>query len=144
MSKPVVHLGALAVVLLATSGWAQTPASPKAVIDKYCVTCHNERLKRGDLVLSPLDPAHVASDVAEMLTVSPGLLERYLLAGKKIARLAVGDSTVRPTATIYDIPYMTLVQDEGMSEGLPFGSRGGVAIKHYCPIDGEYEIEVRV
>src|SRR5262245_46051067 len=64
MSKPIVRLGAVAVALVASSSAAQTTISPKAVIDKYCVTCHNERLKRGDLVLSSLDPDHVGADVA--------------------------------------------------------------------------------
>src|SRR5205807_8506267 len=29
-----------------------------------------------------------------------------------------------------------------MSEGLPVGSRGGSAIRHRFPVDGEYEISV--
>src|SRR5438067_1830657 len=42
-----------------------TPAgvSPRAVIDKYCVTCHSERLKRGDLVLEKLDVDHVETNI---------------------------------------------------------------------------------
>ena len=95
--------------------------------------------------LLPADNSGYGFDnVADVLTVSPGLLERYLLAAKKIARLAVGDPTTRAVTSVYDIPYMTLVQDERMSDDLPFGSRGGVAIKHYFPVDGEYEIRLRV
>jgi mono/diheme cytochrome c family protein len=95
--------------------------------------------------LLPADNSGYGFDnVADVLTVSPGLLERYLLAAKKIARTAVGDATTRAVTTVYDIPYMTLVQDERMSEDLPFGSRGGVAIKHYFPVDGEYEVRLRV
>jgi len=95
--------------------------------------------------LLPADNSGYGFDnVADVLTVSPGLLERYLLAAKKIARMAIGDASTRAMTTIYDIPYMTLVQDERMSEDLPFGSRGGVAIKHYFPVDGEYEVRLRV
>jgi len=95
--------------------------------------------------LLPADNSGYGFDnVADVLTVSPGLLERYLLAAKKISRLVVGDAATRPAASAYNIPYMTLVQEERMSEDLPFGSRGGVAIRHYFPIDGEYEVKVRV
>jgi mono/diheme cytochrome c family protein len=95
--------------------------------------------------LLPADNSGYGFDnVADVLTVSPGLLERYLLAAKRIARLAVGDPTTRAVTSVYDIPYMTLVQDERMSEDLPFGSRGGVAIKHYFPVDGEYEVRLRL
>ena len=31
------------------------------MLDKYCVTCHNERSKRGGLVLDTLDPAQAAA-----------------------------------------------------------------------------------
>jgi hypothetical protein len=95
--------------------------------------------------LLPADNSGYGFDnVADVLTLSPGLLERYLLAAKKIARLAVGDPSIRPTTATYDIPYMTLMQDTRMSEALPFGSRGGVAIRHYFPTDGAYEIKVRL
>src|SRR5690349_17665655 len=39
-----------------TSGPAQAPA-PRAVLDKYCVTCHNQRLKTAGLSLDAIDPA---------------------------------------------------------------------------------------
>ncbi len=95
--------------------------------------------------LLPADNSGYGFDnVADVLTVSPGLLERYLLAAKKVARMAIGDATTRAMTSVYDIPYMTLVQDERMSEDLPFGSRGGIAIKHYFPVDGEYEVRLRV
>src|SRR3984957_7368073 len=45
-----------------------TPASPqvtdaaseRALLNQYCVTCHNQRLKTADLELDKLDTAHVA------------------------------------------------------------------------------------
>ena len=30
-------------------------SSPRAVLDRYCVTCHNQRLKSGGLALDALD-----------------------------------------------------------------------------------------
>ena len=37
-----------------------------------------------------------------------------------------------------------LVQDDRLSEDLPFGSRGGAAIRHYFPADGEYTVKIRL
>ena len=31
-----------------------------------------------------------------------------------------------------------------MSEDLPFGSRGGLAVQHHFPVDGEYLIKIRL
>src|SRR5688572_621396 len=33
-------------------------AAPRAVLDRYCVTCHNSRLKTGGLALDAVDPAN--------------------------------------------------------------------------------------
>ena len=35
------------------------PASPRALLDRYCVTCHNERLRTGGLALDALDVSRV-------------------------------------------------------------------------------------
>src|SRR5206468_11431412 len=35
---------------------------PRAVLDQFCVTCHNQRLKTAGLMLDKMDPAHVAPD----------------------------------------------------------------------------------
>ncbi len=92
--------------------------------------------------LLPADDASYGFDnVADVLTVTPGLLERYLLAAKKISRLAVGDTSVRPSTETYKRP-ISLLQDERMSEALPFGSRGGIAVRHMFPVDGEYEVRL--
>ena len=36
------------------------------------------------------------------------------------------------------------MQDDRQSEDLPFGSRGGIAVRHEFPVDGEYLIKVRL
>ncbi|MBI4263422.1 MAG: DUF1592 domain-containing protein [Acidobacteria bacterium] len=46
----------------AAQGGAAAPASPRAVLDKYCVACHNSRLKTAGLTLDVLDPSAVATD----------------------------------------------------------------------------------
>jgi Protein of unknown function (DUF1592)/Protein of unknown function (DUF1588)/Protein of unknown function (DUF1587)/Protein of unknown function (DUF1585)/Protein of unknown function (DUF1595)/Cytochrome C oxidase, cbb3-type, subunit III len=48
----------------------QAQPSARAVIDKYCVTCHNERLKTAGLMLDKADVGHVGS--------SPEIWEKVL------------------------------------------------------------------
>jgi hypothetical protein len=94
----------------------------------------------GDLL--PADDIGYGFDnIGDVLTVSPALLERYLLAAGKISRQAVGDTTMPPSYQTYAIPH-GLKQDDRMSEALPLGSRGGTSVHHRFPVDGEYEISV--
>ena len=82
-------------------------------------------------------------NVASVLTVSPALLENYLSAARMISRLAVGDTSRRPVVDIFKVE-RDMVQDERMSEDLPFGSRGGIAVKYQFPVDGEYLIKLEL
>ena len=212
---------------------APDAATWRAVLDRYCVTCHNQRLLTGNLALDGVDVAHVGADAAvwekvlqklrtqamppprrprpdaetygafamwlesaldgaaadrpnpgrptihrlnrleytnairdlldleidtatmlpaddlaygfdnnaDILTVAPGLLERYMSAARRIARLAVGDPTIEADAVRYPLSTL-LVQDDRMSEDLPFGSRGGAAVRHHFPLDGEYLVRI--
>ena len=226
---------ALALNVFSPQAATQEPASldsPRAVVDTYCISCHNESLKTAGLVLEGLDPQNPGPNAAtwekvlrkvqaramppvqsrrpnsasyevlisaldesleraaqanpdpgrppihrlnrleytnairdlfgieidgaallpaddsgygfdnivDVLTVTPGLLERYLLAATKISRLAVGDPSMRPGMTTYDVGNQTLGQEDRMSERLPFGSRGGISVRHYFPLDGEYTV----
>ena len=80
--------------------------------------------------LLPADESGYGFDnIADVLSLSPGLLERYLLAAAKISRQAVGDPTLRPTTAIYKTSPL-LAQDGRISDNLPFGSRGGLAVRH--------------
>jgi mono/diheme cytochrome c family protein len=246
---PLLSSAAVAwiVVLFGASGYldaaGQQPSSPalqqpsphRAVLDRYCVTCHNQRLKTAGLLLDTADvdnpqrdqetwekvvrklrggampPAGLprpdqstydalsthleaaldraaeaapnpgtpgihrlnrteytnairdllgldvdasallpADDVGEgfdniagNLTVSPVLVERYLSAAEKISRLAIGDTSLPAELATYNVPKF-LWQDERMGDDLPFGSRGGLAISHYFPLDGDYIIDIRL
>jgi hypothetical protein len=216
---------------------ASQPADHRALLNRYCVTCHNQRLKTGGLALDTLDVANASANadvwekviqklrlqtmpptglprpdratydalaaaiettidraaaarpdpgrtdavhrlnraeyqnavrdllgveidvssllpaddadqhgfdnIASVLSVSPTLLERYLHAGRKIARMAAGGPSVDPVSEIYTLPLLRH-QNDRMSEDLPFGSRGGTAIRHYFPVDGEYTIKIRL
>ena len=209
------------------------PAAWRAVLDRYCVACHNRRARIGNLALDDVDAARVGADAevwekvlrklrtqamppprrprpdpqtydafaawletaldraaaaapnpgrptihrlnrleyanairdllhleidaaallpaddlaygfdnnADILTVAPGLLERYMSAARRIARLAVGDPTIEADAVRYPLSSL-LVQDDRMSEDLPFGSRGGAAVRHHFPLDGEYLVRI--
>jgi mono/diheme cytochrome c family protein len=219
----------------ATSARPPQPAPARALIDRYCVGCHNDRLKTANLVLEHADLDHIAAgaetwekvlrkvktgamppmnaarpdraaadaftgwlqdsldraaeqhpnpgrpaihrlnraeyanairdllgldidsrallptddagygfdNIADVLSVSPGLFERYMSAARKISRLAVGDPATRPAIETYAAPKY-FVQSDRVDERLPFGSRGGIAIRHYFPLDGEYRLKVRL
>jgi hypothetical protein len=221
---------ALAVVAL-SSAWGQGPG-PQALLNQYCVTCHNERLKTGGLALDKLDLEHAGTDaetwekvvrklragmmppaaaprpdrkaldacagalenlldraaganpnpgriplhrmnrgeyanaiqdllavdvdpatllpaddssngfdnIADVLGVSPALLERYVSAAAKISRMAVGDPETAPTDVTYTVKG-DLTQT-GTLEGQPIGTRGGMLIHHNFPLDGEYAVKL--
>jgi hypothetical protein len=221
--------------LTAQQATASLSPAPRALLDQYCVTCHNERLKTAGLMLDKMDVEHVSDaaeawekvvrklhtqamppaglprpdkrtydrlaswlefaldraavakpnpgrpavhrlnraeyvnavrellaldadgrtllpaddsgygfdNIADVLSLSPGLLDRYLSAARKIGRIAIGDPTLRPTVETYNVSKY-LVQDVRMSEELPFGSRGGIAIEHNFPLDGDYIVRIRL
>jgi hypothetical protein len=79
-------------------------------------------------------------NIAGALTLSPALMEAYLSAAGKISRLAVGDVSA-PTQAVYEVPPDTAQNFH--VEGLPFGTRGGILIKHQFPADGEYSFKVK-
>ena len=216
------------------SPMAGAAASQQAVLAKYCVTCHNQRLKTGGLALDTLDlgdvgrhaeewenvvrkirtgamppvgrprpdstsattlvtwleteldraasehvnpgraslqrlnrreytnavrdllavevdaasvlPADVAGhgfdNNADALTLSAALTERYLGAAAKISQMALGRPRGLPTPETIIVPTDS-DQTKRISDDLPFGSRGGVAFRHYFPADGEYLIEMK-
>jgi mono/diheme cytochrome c family protein len=218
-----------------SSGSAAAVAAQRALLDKYCVSCHNERLKTAGLMLDQMDLGQVGEhgevwekvvrklrgsamppagaprpekaahdglvawleahldgaaaantpprrplvhrlnrmeytnairdlldleidgrallpadeynygfdDIADALSVTPGLLDRYMVVAHKISRLAVGDPTLPVTREKYAVSQY-LVQDNRVSDELPFMSRGGAAIHHYFPLDGEYVVTIRL
>lgn len=87
------------------------------------------------------DQSYGFDNIADVLSLSPALLERYMLAAGKIAQLAIGDPSMRTTTATYTTSPV-LLQHERMSELHPFGTRGGFAARHYFPVDGEYEFRV--
>ncbi|HEX4274928.1 MAG TPA: DUF1592 domain-containing protein [Bryobacteraceae bacterium] len=222
-----------ALALNAAPAQPSADFNPRALLDKYCVTCHSERLKTGGLVLEKLDttrlgdhpelwekvaeklhggmmppagmprPDKTALDnlamwteneldkaaaghtnpgrvglhrlnraeygnavrdllsldvdptellpaddtsagfdnIADALTVSPVLLERYLAAAWKISSVAVGDPGITPVTETFRVR-SDASQDQHI-EGLPIGTRGGILVKYNFPLDAEYLFKVR-
>ena len=94
--------------------------------------------------LLPADESdHGFDNIAEVLSMSPTLLERYMFAARKISRLAVGDPSTGPAIETFNVS-RGLRQDDRMSEDLPFATRGGTLIRHYFPLDGEYVVQIRL
>ena len=228
--------------LAATAAWPATAAGgqgeadppSRELFDRYCVTCHNQRLQTGGLALDGVDPARAAahapilekvvhklrtgqmppegrprpdgaaveafvaslertldraaaadpdpgrvasrrlnrveyvnavedllgleingeellpSDMAgfgfdnnaDVLSITPGLMARYMAAATKISRAAVGSPDIRPVMQVYEVGYER--RDVRAGEDLPFATRGGLAVRHHFPLDGEYVFAVRL
>jgi hypothetical protein len=91
--------------------------------------------------LLPADNASSGFDnLADTLFVSPATMERYLAAALKISRVAVGDPDLGALVNTHITP-VRQTQD-GRNEALPFGTRGGLQIDGYFPLDAEYEFKV--
>ena len=86
-------------------------------------------------------------NIADVLSVSPTLMDRYLTVASKIAPMATGLASDRPFVTTYQVPKDGSVMNSGVpaynersSPYLPLGSRGGAAFPYFAPYDGIYEV----
>ena len=217
----------------AATGQPQGPS--RALLDKYCVTCHNERLKTGGVMFDTVDigrvdahrelfekvarklrsgqmppqdrprpeqaavtaflsaleaeldrvsaaapdPGRVVShrlnrteyvnairdllaleidgaallpsdmagfgfdNNAEVLSMTPALMDRYMTAATKVSRLAAGTLENRPTILSYRVP-QSARQGARMGEELPFATHGGLAARHTFSLDGDYVFKLRL
>ena len=220
----------------APAGQAAAPPEPlsRAIFDRYCITCHNERLQTAGLMLDRLDvgdvpgnaevlekvvrklragqmppegrprPTPAAIDAfatsletaldrvaaadpnpgrvvsrrlnrveyvnavedllgleidgeallpsdmagfgfdnnAEVLSITPALMSRYIAAATKISRAAVGSPDNRPVMQVYRTGFER--RDVRLDERMPFATHGGLAVRHHFPLDGEYVFTVRM
>ena len=92
--------------------------------------------------LLPPDESSYGFDNVTVGDLSPTLLDRYVSAAERISRLAVGLSSRSPGGETIRIP-ADLTQEEHV-EGLPIGTRGGAVVHYTFPLEGEYEIQVRL
>jgi len=86
---------------------------------------------------------HGFDNNGDVLSISPDLVARYLSAARRISRLAVGIPPIGPAVATYRV-HPGLVQDDRQDDLLSFGSRGGIAIRHHFPVDGDYTVRIRL
>ncbi len=92
--------------------------------------------------LLPKDDASYGFDNVGVSNLSATLLERYLAAAQKISRLAVGIQGPASGINVVTVP-VDFTQENHV-EGLPLGTRGGTLVRYTFPLDGKYEIRVRL
>jgi len=93
-------------------------------------------------MLPPDDSSGGFDNNADVLGLSPVLLESYLTAAERITALAIGDPKAPPMGELFRVR-----QDESQDrhiEGLPLGTVGGILIPTTLPLDGEYQFQVRL
>jgi hypothetical protein len=102
-----------------------------------------------DLLALDIDPAallpvddmtHGFDNMADVLTVTPSLMDGYIRAAGKISRQAIGDAHASAAMVTYRIP--RVISQMRHVEGTPFGTRGGISVVHNFPADGEYTFKM--
>ena len=85
----------------------------------------------------PLDTKSANFDnIADVQLPSATLLDSYLDAASEISRLAVGDPKASVSTNTFKIARLASQLDQ--VDGAPIGTRGGAAVTHTFPADGEY------
>ncbi|MCI4592569.1 DUF1592 domain-containing protein [Sphingobium sp. BYY-5] len=86
-------------------------------------------------------------NIADVLSVSPTLMDRYIAVAGKVGRMATGLTSRREFVTSYEVPKDGSVMNSGRpayneraSDDLPLGSRGGGAFTYYARYDATYEV----
>jgi mono/diheme cytochrome c family protein len=99
----------------------------------------------------PLDDTGYGFDnIGDVLSLSPVLVERYMSVARMVARLAVGDTDIKPVIDIFE-PAKE-VRPKGAPktgpterlEDLPFNSAGGLSFQYMFPVDAEYDFKIRI
>ena len=93
-------------------------------------------------LLPPDNSTHGFDNIGDALGVSALLLESYVVAARKISRLAVGNPAIPQIQEQY-VGAHDETQDYHQ-DGMPFGTRGGLRVQHHFPVDGEYQIRIRL
>jgi mono/diheme cytochrome c family protein len=93
-------------------------------------------------LLPPDDKSYGFDNNGDVLGLSPLLLERYLSVARRVTTAALGPATLGPNVYTRRISYET--PQTGWINGLPFGTRGGVAFSYRFPTDGEYSVKIKL
>jgi mono/diheme cytochrome c family protein len=89
------------------------------------------------------DSGYGFDNIADVLTVSRTLMDKYIRVGARVSRTATGLVSRSPVVTEHKLskdPYV----NERASDELPLGSRGGGAFKFYAPYDADYTVIVNL
>ncbi|MGE3579449.1 MAG: DUF1592 domain-containing protein, partial [Vicinamibacterales bacterium] len=96
------------------------------------------------LDVTPYLPADDASygfdNIAGVLKISQSRLEQYLAVARRVSRAALGTAPPAPSPVEYRVKESLHQNDR--ADGLPFGTRGGLLVRHDFPQDAEYEIRI--
>ena len=86
------------------------------------------------------EPRDGFDNVAQALQITPSFLDQYIGAARTVAVQAMGNKDALPAGTTYRArnPSTQLFHEEG----LPLGTRGGIAADHNFPADGEYVLNI--
>jgi hypothetical protein len=102
-----------------------------------------------DLLNIEIDPASILprdepreglDNIAVALQVTPSFLDQYISAARTVVLQAMGNKDALPGGTTYRAknPSTQFFHENG----LPLGTRGGIAADHNFPADGEYVINI--
>lgn len=93
----------------------------------------------------PLDSMSANFDnIADEQMLSATLLEAFLNAASDISRMAVGDRQAVALDRTYANTSYASQHPWDHVEGAPYGTRGGLVVRHVFPADGEYVFEVNL
>ena len=86
-------------------------------------------------------------NIADVLSVSPTLMERYVAVAGKVAALATGLAPRRAFTTTWQVAKDGSVMNSGIPSfneragpDLPLASRGGTAVRYLARADGDYDV----
>ena len=93
--------------------------------------------------LLPSDMAGFGFDNnADVLSMTPSLMTRYIAAATKVSRAAIGSLDNRPMMQVYTVGFEE--RDVRVSEDMPFSTVGGLSQRHMFPLDGDYVFAIRL
>ena len=91
-------------------------------------------------LLPPDSMSHGFDNMSDVLTMSPALMEGFVRAASRVSREALGDPDALAITRTYQIS--RVLNQMKHIEGTPFGTRGGLAVEHDFPADGEYQFKI--
>lgn len=143
----VAHLEALA-----DRAWAANPVhQPPPAVHRLNRVEYNSAIRdllALDIDVKPQLPGDETADgsfdnFGGSLSISTAHVERYLSVARQVTRLAVGLPPSAPRTDTFEMPKHVLQQDR-QSELLPYGTRGGIGVRHNFPVSGVYLIKTKL